>query len=131
MILFQVDVQEESDIIIVRQKCREAAQNLKFGIIDQTRIITAASELSRNIFEYASKGKVIIEQIFSKDRQGISLTFEDEGPGIENIELAMKSGYSKSDGLGLGLPGSQKLMDEFYISSIVGRGTKVIIKKWL
>lgn len=131
MLLFQVVIQEENDIIVVRQKAREAVQRLNFRLIEQTKIITAASELARNIFEHASKGKVIIEQISNENRQGISLTFEDEGPGIENIDLAMKSGYSKSNGLGLGLPGSKKLMDDFYISSIVGKGTKVIIKKWL
>ncbi len=131
MILFDIAIKGENDIVTVRQSTREAAKDLNFGLVDQTRIITAASELARNIFQYASYGKVTIEEIIEDNRHGIGLTFEDEGPGIENIELALKNGYSRSNSLGLGLPGSKRLMDEFYISSIVGKGTKIIIKKWL
>ena len=131
MILCEIDIENENDIVIVRQSTREVAKKLKFGLVDQTRIITAASELARNIFQYASKGKVLIKEISENNRHGISLTFDDEGPGIDNIDLALRSGYSKSNGLGLGLPGSKRLVDEFHISSVVGKGTKIIIKKWL
>jgi serine/threonine-protein kinase RsbT len=131
MILYEIYVEKENDIVTVRQCSRDAAKKLSFSIVDQTRIITAASELARNIFQYALRGKVIIEKIFQDDNHGIMLTFEDEGPGIENINLALQSGYSENNSLGLGLPGSKKLMDEFHIHSIVGEGTKVIIKKWL
>ena len=131
MILYKIDIKGENDIVTVRQNSRDAAKNLNFGLVDQTRIITATSELARNICKYASRGKVIIEEISEDSKHGISLTFEDEGPGIENIDLALSNGYTKGNSLGLGLPGSKRLMDEFYITSIVGKGTKVIIKKWL
>ena len=131
MILFEIAIKVENDIVTVRQSTSEAAKNLNFGLVDQTRIITAASELARNIFQYASNGKVTIEEVFEDSKHGMGLTFEDEGPGIENIDLALKNGYSRSNSLGLGLPGSKRLMDEFYITSIVGKGTTVIIKKWL
>jgi len=131
MILYEIDIEVENDIVVVRQKTREAAKSLSFGLVDQTRIITAASELARNIFQYAYRGKSIIEEIFEHSNHGISLTFEDEGPGIENIDSALKNGYSKNNSLGLGIPGSKRLMDEFYITSVVGEGTKIIIKKWL
>lgn len=131
MILCEIDIEGENDIVVVRQNSREVAKNLNFGLVDQTRIITAASELARNIFQHAYRGNVLIEEIFEDNKHGISLTFKDEGPGIENIDLALKNGYSTCNSLGLGLPGSKRLMDEFYITSIVGKGTKIIIKKWL
>jgi serine/threonine-protein kinase RsbT len=131
MIRCELAIEDESDIVVVRQNAREVARNLNFGLVDQTRIITAASELARNIFLYASKGKVIIEEVFEGNKHGISLTFKDEGPGIEDVDLALENGYSKSKSLGLGLPGSKRLMDDFYITSTVGKGTTVIIKKWL
>ncbi len=131
MILCEIAIEEERDIVIVRQNSREAAKSLNFGLVDQTRIITATSELLRNIFQYATKGRVIIEEVFEGNNHGISLTFEDEGPGIEDIDLALRDGYSKSNSLGLGLPGSKRLMDDFTITSAVGKGTKIIIKKWL
>ena len=112
-------------------RSREATKKLNFGLVDQTRIITATSELARNIFQYASKGKVLIQEISENNKHGISLIFDDEGPGIDDIDLALRSGYSKSNSLGLGLPGSKRLMDEFHITSVVGKGTKIIIKKWL
>lgn len=131
MILYEVFIEQENDIVTVRRCSRDAAKELNFGLVDQTRIITAASELARNIFQYASKGKVTIEKVFGEDNQGVMLTFEDQGPGIADINLALQSGYSKHNSLGLGLSGSRKLMDEFNITSVVGEGTKVIIKKWL
>jgi serine/threonine-protein kinase RsbT len=131
MVLFEIDIVEEKDIVVVRQKSREAAINLNFTLVDQTRIITAASELSRNIFQHAKQGKAVIEDISEGFKHGLMITFEDEGPGIENIDLALKNGYSTTKSLGLGLSGSKRLMDEFDLSTIVGKGTKVIIKKWL
>ncbi len=131
MILCEIAIESENDIVVVRQNSREVAKGLNFGIVDQTRIITATSELARNIFQYAYRGKVTIEEVFQDNKHGISLTFEDEGPGIENIDLVLRNGYSQGNSLGLGVPGSNRLMDEFYITSIVGKGTKIIIKKWL
>ncbi|NJD01430.1 MAG: anti-sigma regulatory factor [Ruminiclostridium sp.] len=131
MILFELNIEEEKDIVAVRQKSREAAVNLNFSFVDQTRIITAASELSRNIYQHAIKGRAIIEKISEGIKNGIMITFEDEGPGIRDIYLAMKNGYSTTKSLGLGLSGSKRLMDEFEIYSTIGKGTKVIIKKWL
>lgn len=126
----EVNIVDEKDIIIARQKARDAAKKLGFSIVDQTRIITAVSELARNIFEHAGKGKVVIEVISDK-KNGIMIEFIDKGKGIDDIDKAMEEGYSTGKGLGLGLPGSKRLVDDFHISSKIGEGTEIIIKKWL
>lgn len=126
-----IEIASEEGIVVARQKVRELARIIGFGIVDQTRIATAVSELARNIRIFAGKGTVTIFNIQEKERKGIKIVCEDNGPGITDIELAMTDGYSTVKSLGLGLPGAKRLMDEFNIKSIIGKGTKVIITKWL
>lgn len=130
MILGVVEILYEKDIVIARQKAREFAKVMGFGLVDQTRIVTAVSELSRNIFKYAVSGRAIFESVVKDGSSGISISFIDKGPGIESIENAMKEGFSTDKGTGLGLPGAKKLMDYFEISSEREKGTTVIIIKW-
>jgi serine/threonine-protein kinase RsbT len=126
----EVRIDDESHIVTVRKTIRDAATRLGFGITDVTRIVTAASELARNIFHYAGIGVMRWRDIEDSSRIGIELTFEDHGPGIADLELAMGEGYSTSGGLGMGLPGSKRLMDEMEIQSQIGRGTTVTVMKW-
>lgn len=123
-------IQEESDIIVVRKAVREAAEKLEFRLTDVTRIVTVASELARNVFLYAGCGVMKWCALLAGNIVGIELTFEDQGPGIADLELVMQEGYSTSRGLGLGLSGSQRLMDEMEIKSQVGEGTIVVVRKW-
>jgi len=127
----QLPITGESDIVIVRQFLRDKARALGFGVTDVTRIVTAASELTRNIYLYAGSGVMRWQELHQRNRQGIELVFEDTGPGIANLDEAMESGFSTSGLLGLGLPGAKRLMDEMEIQSEVGVGTTVIIRKWL
>ncbi len=126
----RVLIGSESDIVIIRKTVREAASGLGFGITDVTRIVTAASELARNVFQYAGTGVMEWRTIDTGDAVGIELSFVDEGPGIADTEQVMRPGYSTSGGLGLGLPGAQRLMDEMEIESEVGKGTRVTVRKW-
>jgi serine/threonine-protein kinase RsbT len=100
------------------------------SLVDQTRIVTAASELARNMIDYAGGGSVVLDIIGTPPRRGVRLIFEDRGPGIANIELAMKDGYTTGGGLGLGLGGAKRLASEFVIQSKPGEGTKVMITRW-
>ncbi|MCL4531983.1 MAG: anti-sigma regulatory factor [Actinobacteria bacterium] len=127
----QVSIRSEGDIVEVRRKVREEATCLGFGITDVTRIVTAASELARNIYLYAGSGVMTWRSLDSPERVGLELVFIDSGPGIADQEQAMQPGYSTSGGLGLGLPGAKRLMDEFEIESVPGSGTKVTGRKWL
>lgn len=115
--------------MIVRQQVRQRAVDLGFSLVDQTKIITAASELARNTIQHGGGGQALIETISDGARRGLRLTFEDRGPGIPNIELAMRDGYSTQGGLGLGLSGAKRLSNEFAISSN-GEGTRVVITRW-
>ena len=124
----QIDSGEQ--LIAVRQAVRAKAEELRFSLVDQTRIITAASELARNTLQHGGGGSVAIEIVENGTRRGLRLTFKDHGPGIPNLELAMKDGYSTGSGLGLGLSGSKRLVNEFTILSKVGEGTEVSITKW-
>ena len=124
----QIDSGEQ--LIAVRQAVRAKAEELRFSLVDQTRIITAASELARNTLQHGGGGSVAIEIVENGTRRGLRLTFKDHGPGIPNLELAMKDGYSTGRGLGLGLSGSKRLVNEFTILSKVGEGTEVSITKW-
>jgi serine/threonine-protein kinase RsbT len=126
-----VPIESEADIVAARRIVRDAAVALGFGVTDVTRIVTASSELTRNIFRYAGSGEMRLRTISHADHRGIELVFEDRGPGIADLEGAMKAGFSTSGGLGLGLPGAKRLMDEMEIDSEVGRGTRVTIRKWL
>jgi len=117
-------------LVTVRQAVRAKAEDLRFSLVDQTRIITAASELARNTLQHGGGGSVAIEIVENGTRRGLRLTFKDQGPGIPDLELAMKDGYTTGGGLGLGLSGSKRLVNEFAIRSKVGEGTEVSITKW-
>ena len=110
---------------------REAAERAGFSHIDQVRLVTAASELARNIRLYAERGIVEITRVKNDNRRGLRIKFEDRGPGIDDIKLAMTDGYTTSRGLGKGLPGSRRLVDDFEIESMPGEGTTVKITKWI
>ena len=126
-----ITIIHESDIVAVRKSVRDTATALGFGITDVTRIVTATSELARNVYTYAGSGTTRLRRLYVDGRIGIELTFDDDGPGIADVEQAMEAGYTTGSGLGLGLPGAKRLMDEIDVRSNVGKGTKVIIKKWL
>jgi serine/threonine-protein kinase RsbT len=121
----------ESDIVTARRFVREAAAALGFGIVDVTRIVTAASELTRNIYHYAGSGVMRWRPLNQGGRTGLELVFEDHGPGIPDVEKAMEMGFSTGKGLGLGLPGAKRLTDEMTIQSKPGEGTTVQVRKWL
>lgn len=126
-----ININKEWDIVGARQLGRDIAKEIGFCMVDQARIATAISELARNIYLYAINGKICFEVIESMDRKGIRLTAIDTGPGIENLSQVMQDGYTTSGGLGAGLPGVKRLMDEFEIYSEVGKGTKIIAIKWV
>jgi len=127
----RVAIESEGDIVDVRKAARGAAETLGFGVTDVTRIVTAASELARNVYLYASSGILQWRRLETGGKVGIELKFEDNGPGIADIEQAMKTGYSTGGGLGMGLPGAKRLMDEMELGSEVGKGTTVTVRKWL
>ena len=126
-----VRITEENDIVEVRKAIRDAIVKTGFGITDVTRIVTAASELARNIYRYAGSGYMDLYQLNSADVVGIELAFIDNGPGIEDVGKAMEQGYTTGGGLGMGLPGAKRLMDEMEIQSEPGKGTSVTIRKFL
>ncbi len=119
----------DEDVILARQKIRAVAQDIGFGMLDQTRIVTAASELARNIVVHAKTGRVIVERL--APRPGIRVVFADKGPGIPDLERAMTEGFSTVNSMGLGLKGAKRLMDEFNIETAPGTGTTVTVVKWL
>lgn len=123
-------IRSDLDIVIARTLARDTAKALGFGAIDQARIATAVSELARNIFLYAGTGSVTVRDIERSGRKGIEIVCEDQGPGITNIDLVMQDGYSTSRGMGMGLPGAKRLMDEFEIRSSEGHGTTITCRKW-
>jgi serine/threonine-protein kinase RsbT len=124
-------ITSENDIVMARKVVRDAATALGFGLTDVTRIVTAASELTRNIYHYAKSGVMRWRTLNQAAKAGLELTFEDHGPGIPDIGQAMKMGFSTGNGLGIGLPGSERLMDEMTVESAVGKGTTVVVRKWL
>lgn len=126
----QRSIRASEDIVGVRQLVRQRAVELGFNLVDQTKIVTAASELARNTLTYGGGGEVRVEGLEEGIRRGLRLTFEDQGPGIPDIELAMKEGYTTGDGLGLGLAGARRLSNEFSIDSRAGVGTRVTIIRW-
>jgi serine/threonine-protein kinase RsbT len=123
-------VRTEQDIVMVRQMVRKLAQEVKFSLVDQTKIVTAASELARNTVIYGGGGDVVWETLVDGMRTGLRLTFEDKGPGIANTELAMMDGWTSGSGLGMGLSGAKRLVNEFNLESAPGKGTKVSIARW-
>ena len=123
-------VRGAEDIVMVRQVVRAWAVDLGFGLVDQTKVVTAASELARNTVIYGGGGTVTLEALSDGGRRGLRLAFEDEGPGIKDIEQAMKDGFTTGTGLGLGLSGAKRLSSDFAIVSTVGQGTRVTITRW-
>jgi serine/threonine-protein kinase RsbT len=123
-------VRGSEDIVLVRQAVRAWAVELGFSLVDQTKIVTAASELARNTVIYGGGGTVSLEALADGARRGLRLTFEDEGPGIKDVEQAMKDGFTTGHGLGLGLSGAKRLSSEFEIVSALGQGTRVTIARW-
>jgi len=125
-----MQVAKDHDVVPFRNRVKEYAVKIKMGLVNQTKLITAASELVRNMLKYASGGQIVIEVISRGRENGIKLTFKDKGPGIADIKQAMQDGYSTGKSLGLGLPGAKRLVSEFDIKSSPGKGTTVTIIKW-
>jgi serine/threonine-protein kinase RsbT len=125
-----MELRSSEDIVRVRQEVRKSAVALGFGIVDQTKIVTASSELARNTVDYGGGGTVRIETVQNDRRSGLRLVFEDQGPGIEDIDRALRDGYTSGSGMGLGLGGSKRLSHEFEIFSTLGEGTRVSIVRW-
>ncbi|GAM13973.1 anti-sigma regulatory factor [Mesobacillus selenatarsenatis] len=125
-----ININNEFDIVLARQKGREVSKDLQFGGVDQARITTAISELARNIYLYAGSGQITIEVLEENGRKGIQISASDNGPGINDIRMVLQDGFSTSGGLGAGLPGVKRLMDSFDIDSMPGAGTKITIAKW-
>jgi serine/threonine-protein kinase RsbT len=125
-----IPISSSEDVVRVRQVTRAWAVAQGLSLVDQTKIVTAASELARNTLDHGGGGSVRLEALNSETRRGLRLTFEDQGPGIPDIELALKDGYTTVGGLGLGLSGSKRLSNEFEIFSRVGEGTRVMITRW-
>ena len=124
-----LQVRSSDDVVKVRQRTRTLAIEAGLSLVDQTKIVTAASELARNMIDYAGGGAVLLE-IIGTSKRGVRLTFEDRGPGIADIQLAMKDGYTTGGGLGLGLGGAKRLASDFSIQSKPGEGTKIVITRW-
>jgi serine/threonine-protein kinase RsbT len=125
-----VQIRSGDDVVRVRQEVRSRAVESGFSLVDQTKLITAASELARNTLDYGGGGTMLIERLEEAGRRGIRLTFADEGPGIADIEKALTDGYTSAGGLGLGLGGAKRLANEFSIQSKLGHGTRVAIIRW-
>jgi serine/threonine-protein kinase RsbT len=126
----KVDIRSSDDVVRVRQVARTLALGAGLSLVDQTKIITAASELARNTLDYGGGGSVLAELVEVSGRRGLRLTFEDQGPGIADIETALKDGFTSGKGMGLGLGGAKRLSNEFSIHSKPGEGTKVVIARW-
>ena len=120
----------DQDVVLARQAIRLAARELSFSIVDQTKIVTAGSELARNTVIHGGGGTLLLEPVAENGRRGLRLTFSDSGPGIKDTKLAMKGGWTSGTGLGMGLPGAKRLVNEFELVSKPGVGTTVIITRW-
>lgn len=125
-----MEIGSDADVLIARQTGRKLAERVGFSGSDLTMISTAISELARNIIRYAKKGEVVVSAISDGGRVGVMVVARDNGPGIPDVDLAMRDGYTTGSGMGLGLPGARRLMDEFAIFSQVSEGTTVVMKKW-
>lgn len=125
-----LNIQTSTDIVLVRQAVRQMAVEIGLSLVDQTKIVTAASELARNTLDYGEGGTVKLEMLQEGRKRGLRLTFEDRGPGIPNIEMALKDGFTTGSGLGMGLGGAKRLANEFEIQSAVGEGTRIVIVRW-
>ena len=129
----ELEIRTEPDIVLARQLARKAAVELGFGVIDQSRIATAVSELARNVLRYATegRGRVSIRPRETNGRKGLEIVVSDDGPGISDVDEVMQDGYTSGRGMGLGLPGTKRLMDEMELKSQLGMGTTVTVRKWL
>ncbi len=125
-----VPISISEDVVRVRQEVRRIAIEAGLGLVDQTKIVTAASELARNTLDYGKGGQASIDIVRNGARRGVRIVFEDHGPGIADIELALKDGYTSGKGMGLGLGGARRLCNEFAIDSTPGKGTRVVIARW-
>jgi len=123
-------LRNSNDVVLARQKVRQWSIELRFSLVDQTKLVTAASELARNALDHGKGGEMTIERLSNGPKSGLRLTFADQGPGIPNIEQALTDGFTSGSGMGLGLGGSKRLVNEFSIESEVGKGTKVIVARW-
>lgn len=121
---------KDQDVVPFRNRVKECAVRIKMGLVNQTKLITAVSELGRNMLKYGQGGETLIEIVTRGRDNGVRVTFKDKGPGIPDIDLAMKDGYTTGRSLGLGLPGAKRLVSEFDIKSEVGKGTTVVVIKW-
>jgi serine/threonine-protein kinase RsbT len=126
----QLPIRAEDDVVRIRQACREWSIELGFTLVEQTKVVTAASEIARNTKVYGGGGTVLLESLTDGGRRGLRLTFEDKGPGIADIPQAFKDGYTTGSGLGLGLGGARRLVNEFDVTSTPGQGTRVVMTKW-
>ena len=126
----EAPLRSEHDIVLARQLVRKLSQELGFSLVDQTKIVTAASELARNALVYGRGGTMLWEKLSNEAKRGLKLKFADEGPGIPNLDLAMTDGWTSGKGLGMGLTGAKRLVNEFDIDSKVGGGTRVTIIRW-
>lgn len=123
-------LQNSNDVVLARQRVRQWATELRFTLVDLTKLVTAASELGRNALDHGHGGSMTMEVVSDGGKTGLRLTFEDQGPGIPDIQLALKDGFTSGSGMGLGLGGSKRLVNEFSIESEVGKGTKVTVIRW-
>jgi serine/threonine-protein kinase RsbT len=126
----RLEIRSSDDVVRVRQQARTMAVAAGLSLVDQTKIITAASELARNTLDYGGGGEVLMEVVEETGRRGLRIVFEDRGPGIADVEQAMRDGFTSGSGLGLGLGGAKRLSNEFKIYSALGSGTKISIARW-
>ena len=126
----RLEVTSDQDVVRVRQLVRTVAVAVQLSLVDQTKLVTAASELARNTLVYGGGGAVEVTRVDNGRRQGIRIVFADEGPGIADLDLALTDGYTTGNGLGLGLSGARRLVDEFTIDTAVGQGTTITVTKW-
>jgi serine/threonine-protein kinase RsbT len=128
----RVPINADPDLVAARQAGRDVARELGFSTTDQTLIATAISEIARNIVQHALNGEVVVTPVVEPERKGVVIVARDAGPGIPDLEMALREGYSTTTtGLGLGLPGARRLMEEFHVTSELGKGTTVVMKKWV
>ena len=123
-------IRSAQDLVLVRQAVRTWSAELKFSLVEQTKMVTAASELARNTLDYGKGGQITLQLLQEGLRKGLRLSFEDQGPGIPDIDLALRDGYTSGGGMGLGLGGARRLVNEFDIVSKVGEGTRVTVTRW-
>jgi serine/threonine-protein kinase RsbT len=126
----RIAIESDADVVTARQRARQLAADLELSSTDQTLLATAISEVARNITTYAKRGEVLVSIVHEDNRRGIRVVARDQGPGIEDIDRALQDGYTTGGGLGLGLPGARRLVDDFSIDSAPGRGTTVTLVKW-